>query len=340
MLGFAHAAGVNGFDVSVLSGDPDQTFRDYSISAHPRRDFKAIEEAVSKCDALVFPGGSIFQDVTSVRSVAYYSKVVGLAKKAGKRVFLVGQGVGPLTTFLGKRMACTAFNSADAITVRDPASLEALRQLGVKRPMKVTADSAFLMPRQAAVEAGDSFAVGGMRTVGVAPRPLGKKTDVAGLFGDYCRLLYQSGTMPVLISMDKHEDVALIEEISKRQGGKIPDIRKLTTPTAIQQRMARMDAVVAMRLHGGILAANAGVPPLMISYDPKVAAFSKLLGLAAPLHMEGGLTAQRMLDATLNFMRDRDKNAKLVERKREEMVRLAEGNLEIVRDSLRGSAIR
>jgi polysaccharide pyruvyl transferase WcaK-like protein len=258
-----------------------------------------------------------------------------MAKKAGKKVFLVGQGVGPLTSFLGKRMATSAFNDADGIAVRDPASLEALRNLGIKRPARVTADSAFLMPRRMNDEEGGGFSVGNMRTVGIAPRPLDKKTDVAGLFGDFCRLLYQSGTMPVLIEMDRNEDGELITEISKRQGGKIPDMKKVPTPMQLQARMARMDYVVAMRLHAGILAANADIPPLMVSYDPKVAAFSKLLGLGNALSMDAGITAPRLLEAFLQFQKDRDRNVKLLARKREELTKLAEGNFELVRDGLK-----
>lgn len=339
MLGFAHGAAMHGFEISVLSGSPEETNRHYGFTSYNRRDFKQIEQALSRVDALVFPGGSIFQDVTSVKSVAYYQKVVAMTKKANKRVFLVGQGVGPLKTFLGRNLATRAFNMADGIAVRDPASLDALKELGVKRTVRATADSAFLMPSPPPTDDVADFQVGNMKVVGVAPRPLDKKTDVIGLFGDFCRLLYQSGSMPVLIPMDHQEDTELAAEISKRMGGKIPDLRKIPTPMLLQQRMARMDLVVAMRLHAGILAALAGIPPLMVSYDPKVAAFSKQLGLGSALSMESGITAPRMLDAFLAFQKDRDRNQKLLERKREELRKQAEGNVELVVSAMKGAAI-
>lgn len=329
MLGFADGAARVGFDISVLSGAPEETNRNYGFTSYQRRDFKEIERALAKCDALVFPGGSIFQDVTSVKSVAYYQKVVAMAKKANKKVFLVGQGVGPLNTFFGRRLAASAFNDADGIAVRDAASLEALKALGVKKSARATADSAFLMPIAPPSDDAADFAVGNMKVVGVAPRPLDRKTDVIGLFGDFCRLLYQSGSMPVLITMDQAEDSALAQEISKKQGGKIPDLRRVNTPMGIQQRIGRMDMVVAMRLHAGILAVNAGVPPLMVSYDPKVTAFSKQLGIGPSLNMEG-LTPQRLLDSFLQFQKDRERNEKLIARKHEELRKLAEGNIELV----------
>jgi polysaccharide pyruvyl transferase WcaK-like protein len=173
-----------------------------------------------------------------------------------------------------------------------------------------------------------------MKTVGISARPLDKKTDVIGIFGDFCRLIYQAGSMPVLIEMDREEDGPLIAEIAKRQGGKIPDLRKMTTPMQLQQRFLRMDSIVAMRLHAGILAATVGIPPLMVSYDPKVVAFSKMMDLGTPLSIQG-LTAQRLYDTFVSFQKDRDRNARLVERKREDLRKLAELNIELVRSTIR-----
>ena len=122
LVGFVDGVVKENHDLVVLSGAPEETYRLYGARSIARRDFKQIEEELERCDALVFPGGSIFQDVTSVRSPAYYSTLVTKAKKAGKKVFFLGQGVGPLKTFFGKRFAVSAFKAADAIVVRDPGS--------------------------------------------------------------------------------------------------------------------------------------------------------------------------------------------------------------------------
>lgn len=336
MLGLVQ--GLNGlpYDFQVLSGAPEETYRLYGLPSTPRRDMGAVEKAIDECDALVFPGGSIFQDVTSVKSVAYYSQLVKKAKKAGKKVLLLGQGVGPLKTFLGKRLAKSAFDAADVLAVRDPGSLNALKELGVRRPIHVTADSAFLLPRPPE-SADGGFNVGNMKTVGIAPRAVKEKgRDIVGLFAEFCRLVYQSGTMPVLIEMDRNEDGQLIQEISKRQGGKIPDIKKIATPMQLQQRISRMDLMVAMRLHAGILASSVGIPPLMVSYDPKVTDFSKLLEISSALSLEG-LTAARMMDTFAAFQKDRERNVRIMERKREELAGLAQKNIELLKEAVRTS---
>jgi polysaccharide pyruvyl transferase WcaK-like protein len=233
-----------------------------------------------------------------------------------------------------KRWSAGAFNAADVITVRDPMSLQALKNIGVTKSARVTADSAFLLPPPVASGEEVSFGVGNMKSVGIAPRPLGKKDDVAGLFGELCRLLYQSGTVPVLIEMDREEDGPLIQEIHKKQGGRIPQIRGLQTPMQFQERVRRMESVIAMRLHAGILSTTVGIPPLMVSYDPKVTAFAKLLEISPALEF-ANLSPTRIFDTFTTFMRDRSRNVKILERKRDEMIQLAMQNVELVRENVK-----
>ena len=332
LVGFAHGLAGTGIDMSVMSGAPEETFRTYGYTAVPRMDQNAIGAAIARADALVFAGGGIFQDSTSVRSVAYYASLVKKAKKAGKKVIMLAQGVGPLKSILGKPMAKSAFNGADVITVRDPGSLSALKALGVTRPTRVTADMAFLLPDKTGEE-GAAFTLGDMRSVGLSPRPWKGKQNVVALFGETARLLSQANMMPILIEMDRKVDGPLLQEISKQQGGKIPDLRKQQTPMQLEGRMARMDAIIAMRLHAGILATLVGVPPLMVSYDPKVAAFSKLLDIGNALNMEN-LTAQRLFETFMAFQKERERNVKVMQRKRDELRTAAQTNIDVLKDAL------
>lgn len=340
LLGFVNSIGED-FELTVMSGSPEETYRLYGLNSIPRMEMDKFRQAMEKADALVFAGGSIFQDVTSVKSVAYYAQLVKIAKKAGKRVFMVGQGVGPLNNFFGKRMAAQAFNSAQFIVVRDPMSAQTLKNIGVTAPVRVGADLAYLMPPRPAQNENEGqmgFSVGNMRTVGLVPRPLnGDKKTVVQLFGELARLLFGANYMPVLIELDRKFDGPLLEEISKAQGGKVPDMRKLQTPMQVQERMSRMDSVISMRLHGGILATTVGIPPLMISYDPKVAAFSRMMDLGTAISIEK-LTPQRLFEAFLTFDKERDRNVKIIQKKREELQKAAELNVQAIRDSLKVTA--
>ena len=322
---------------TMLSGAPDETFRLYGMRSIPRLDLKRVRETIQEADYIVFPGGSIFQDVTSVRSAAYYNSIVKHAKKYNKKVFMLGQGVGPLRTFMGRRFAAGAFNMADEIVVRDPGSMALLKEIGVKRPIKLGADMAFLMPPPPDQTSDAHFQVGKMQTIGIAPRPFGKNQKaIRNLFAELAKKLYAANLIPVMVEMDQVEDGPLIYEIGKILGGKVPDIRHMRTPMNVQQRMSRMEAVIAMRLHAGILAASVGVPPYMISYDPKVTAIAKLLDMPPAPPIEG-LTANRLFENFMAFLKDRDRNVRIIERKREDMKNAAMVNVEVLRESLKST---
>lgn len=340
MLGFLEGLGQSGVEATVMSGTPEETFRSYGVRGIPRKDKGAFASELENIDALVFAGGSIFQDVTSVKSAIFYASLVKKAKQAGKKVYLVGQGVGPLTSFFGKRAAIGAFNAADAVVVRDPISAQTLKDLGVRRPVSVGADLAFLLQPPPPSSGGDSsFAVADMKSVGVAPRMWGKNSkEVVACFGEFCRLMFQARYVPVLIPMDRHQDTPMIQAICDAQGGKIPDLRKITSPTQLQARLSRMEAIVSMRLHGGILAATVGVPSLMVSYDPKVTAFAKSIDGPQALPIEG-LSAQRLFENFQSFIKDRDRYAQIIDRKRSELTRQAMVNVQVVVEGLKGAPV-
>jgi polysaccharide pyruvyl transferase CsaB len=336
MVAFSDGISKFGHECVSLSGRPEETSRLYGVQSVPRKDFKRISEEIKLADAVVFPGGSIFQDVTSVRSVVYYHRIVKLAKKANKKVFMVGQGVGPLKTMIGRAFAKQAFNMADLVLVRDATSVTTLKDLGYKGVPRVTADTAFLLTARQRSDDSAEFKVGNMRTVGIAPRPLGKGIDVVGIISDFCRLLFQSGAMPVLIGMDKQEDIPLIQAIEDRAGGKIPDLRKVEGPQEVQSRISRMDSVVAMRLHAGILAATVKIPALMLAYDPKVTAFARQLEIAHPVPLEK-LTGARLFEQFEAFQKDRERNVQILERKQAELAKQAAGNVEMIAAALAGN---
>lgn len=317
----------------VLTASQESMMRKYGLPGVPRKDFGAIGHALESCDALVFPGGSIFQDVTSTASALYYSKLVGMAKKKGKKVVMLGQGIGPLNSFFGKRAAMGAFAAADAIAVRDPESERTLRTLGHRGRVEVTADLAWLLPPQG--KAGEAFGVAASKTVGIAPRPWGKGNATAEVFAETARALSQRGFMPVFIEMDHVSDGPLLSEIGKRLGGKAPEIKNLDSPRTVQQRMARMDAVIAMRLHAGILAALEGVPTYLVSYDPKVSALAPALGFSAPPRIDG-LTSTRLVEGFASFMQDSEKVATALPKRVEALRAASERNIEVLERALAG----
>ena len=92
-----------------------------------------------------------------------------------------------------------------------------------------------------------------------------------------------------------------------------------------------------MRLHAGILAATVGIAPFMVSYDPKVTAFAKLLDLGGAPSIEG-MTAQRLFDSFTDFQKDRERNERMLLRKREDLNKSARENVDLLLESFQMTA--
>src|SRR5690349_10993160 len=88
LLGLVKCLEGKGYEVKVLSTNGEGLMRNFGLVGVHRKDFASVGMAIRETNALVFPGGSVFQDVTSTRSVAYYAKLVTDAKKANKKVVL------------------------------------------------------------------------------------------------------------------------------------------------------------------------------------------------------------------------------------------------------------
>lgn len=332
LLGALDAASP-GNHYEVLSGAPEAMRRRFNLIAVDRRDKKSVQEAISRCDALIFPGGSIFQDATSIGSPYFYRDLVLRAKKAGKKVFLMAQGVGPLTTYFGKKWSADAFRAANVVSVRDPASANAIRALGVDRPVTLTADPAFLLPPPPAPDDAESYGTAGMKTVGICPRPFGDAKKSAAYFADLCRALRRASITPCLIEMDENVDGPLIDEIEKVFGGRLSHIKKPGLPSLVQTRLARMDGVIAVRLHGAILSASVGRAPFIASYDPKTLAAASMLGLPTPLSVQT-VAADKMAEAFIQFHQRQETHDKVVASKLEGLQKAARLNVELITRTL------
>lgn len=96
-----------------------------------------------------------------------------------------------------------------------------------------------------------------------------------------------------------------------------------------------MDAVIAMRLHAGILAALEGVPTYLVSYDPKVSALAPALGFSAPPRIDG-LTSTRLVEGFASFMQDSEKVATALPKRVEALRAASERNIEVLERALAG----
>lgn len=268
----------------VFSGNPSKTRQLHNVRAVYNMNPWSVTRELLSCDLIISGGGSIFQDVTSSRSLLYYISVVLLARLLGKPVVFYAQGVGPVRKPFNRWLLGRVANHVNLITLRDQASREFMLQLGVRKPpLHVTADPVF------ALQTNDNIIKDiklrypllsgkAAKRLGVSvrhwPALQGYQQKLAGTLDHFKR----AGFEIIFVPMDYPEDIKESERVSacmQEEAWIITD--ELTTAQHLAV-IAQLDLMVAMRLHALIFAASCGVPFAGISYDPKIDAFLDLFG--------------------------------------------------------------
>ena len=122
----------NDAKITVLSSNPEKTIKLYGVNAVKKFDlFKVIKEILLS-DMLISGGGSLLQDVTSVKSLFYYLWVILIAQIFRKDVIIFAQGIGPINNFLGEFLTKILLKKCRWVSVRDDKSLFLLRGWGIK----------------------------------------------------------------------------------------------------------------------------------------------------------------------------------------------------------------
>lgn len=270
------------------------------------RTLREIKKELKKSRLLVFGGGSLLQDATSLRSLIFYAWVLRTAERTGCPSVIWG-GVGPLTTRTARRIAARAVRRTDAVYARDSAAAAEFLSLGARRVIPARDPAADTKPEDIPPELEKSLPRGRYiaffpRSISALRRPGGKRTGkkaddalFSALTGAAQRLADGHETVPVFAAMSP-EDNAVCRRMADETGGRAIPAGKLT-PGGLVTLAAGADAVIAVRLHAAIFACSAGVPTVIVDHDPKTA------GFAADAHIPalpvGGLTADMIADAVM-----------------------------------------
>ena len=288
--------------ITVLSADPGDTKALYGYDAVNRFNVIRLSKALRRCDVLISGGGSLLQDVTSTRSLMYYLYVIRKAKRMGRKVMVYSNGIGPINKEKNRRRVRRIVSGVDVITLRDSASAEELRQIGVLRDdVVVTADPVFTMPKATAEESADI-----LRKHGIPQRPFIAVSvrDWPGM-GDFCRTVASlcdsisgtTGRETVFISMQTDVDSAISRKVRSMMSSPSYIVDERLTAHDLMGIIGAADAVLAMRLHALIFAARMGVPFAGLVYDPKVSAYLDALSMPS-----AGEVTQLDMDSALRVM--------------------------------------
>jgi polysaccharide pyruvyl transferase CsaB len=262
---------------TVTSGNPAATNERYGrqgVRAIGRQSPGALTQNIRACDVFLSGGGSLLQDVTSLRNAVYYTGLLRMARLARKPTMIYAQGIGPLQKSVSRKLVRIAATHARAVTVRDKDSAQLLRRIGVRRPIEVTADPVWALTPDYV----DPKTRRGVWLAALRPWS-GNGFDLAS--PKTIELWHAATESKIMryIPMQPHADGPVMQPYVVA-GDELVDTNNLH-PRAVMARCGTGEAMIAMRLHALIFAAAQGVPCVAVNYDPKVQALAEIIG--APL---------------------------------------------------------
>ena len=259
---------LNAENITLISSNPQKTSELYGVNSCGMLKFLPY---LAKSDVLISGGGSLLQDVTSFKSLAYYLGVIYFALLFGKKVEIFAQGIGPINSKIGKILAKTALRKADKISVRDRNSQELLKSWGI--------ESELVQDPVLTLELKNKNVIG---TVGIQLRPF---KGVDGVFLDKLAIEIKNnfGDKKIeLLSLQDSSDLVLCNQFSlklKDIGFKNVEVISGLNVKEMIEQISNLEYLIAMRFHANVVGIKSGVKTLAINYDPKVQSLAEQYNL-------------------------------------------------------------
>ncbi len=322
-------------ELRALSYNARDTQSKHRIPAVSRNNFSQVIRAIRESDIVISGGGSILQDVTSSRSLLYYSAIIYLAKLMDKKVMFYGNGFGPINRPLNRMIIRFIVNKVDSITVRDFESKEYMKSLGVKKNISVTADIALGLTGDKDEKIKQIMLRENInreeKWVGISVRPWKNQEDYKKVIAKTADHLIGKNYRIVFIPMQFPTDVLVSREIAGLMEGQPQIIERQYKPRELIGLIGNLNFLLGMRLHSLIFAAMGGVPMVGLEYDVKIKNFLKIVNQknAGPIE---GLDFTNMWQIIEDMLRNREEYVRILKKSKESLDKRLETNMDIFRD--------
>ena len=252
--------------IAVITQNEYPTLKKSGVKFIDRRSIPETLTALYHTRTLIFGGGSLLQDVTSRRSLAYYALILKAGHCLCDRVHIFSNGIGPLG-IAGEKTVSRLLSSADSVSVRDPFSFcEAVRMGADPASVTLGADPVFLMERDAGGEKLLSdFGIGG-KFFAVSLRSFSESEDFSQIIV-FCEKMKKKGLLPLFFPMQESADGEICRRAAKACGGAVFSGKSAGEILSV---LSLAEFSVGMRLHFLLLSLMAEKPTVALSYDVKI----------------------------------------------------------------------
>ena len=209
---------------------------DSGIIHYNRKSPKEIKTAILKSDIIIFCGGNLFQNETSMRSLFYYSAAACFASKAKKKIYMLSSGFGKIHGSIGLKLTKDSLSRCDFIGARTDRDKAFANKLSAHAPIKLMPDFCFLLQAQNISSKTDHFAIIPSRADFISAE------DVAAIEG-------RTGLTPKIIILSVKDDEEKASILFEKSGINIYTPHDFHEFSDIISNCA---FVISGRLHGAI----------------------------------------------------------------------------------------
>ena len=278
----------SGHDITVFSANPDKTTNEHGVDAvhlfplgirsSIKQGFRRSIKVLKDVDVVILGGGGLFQD-DYLYACMLWAWQVFWVKRMNKPLFIYGTGVGPLKTWLGKKLTKWAYKQADVITVRDHYSRDLLYKIGLsfraspseadeprsEQNICSTADPTFIYKTPEVIKDRTK----NLFIVSIRPWLKYNSKIISSFISFLEQLKAEKDVEFIFTCMQqiKEHDHRVIDHVLKKVGGELYIPKHFSD---LIQVMQTTEFAIGMRYHFLIAALLTQTPVLPISYSPKV----------------------------------------------------------------------
>ncbi len=239
------------YDISVLCSRHFSYADIFSnIKKYDRMDISQINDAMDKCDIFILCGGNLLQNETSMRSLIYYEQMIELAKRRGKRVYMISSGFGEIRGKLANFLFRRGVKSCTFCGCRTYTDLNLSKAYNSNS--KIMPDLCFLLSYRKSEEKNRTF-------IWV----LSYKERIT--IDEILDIARHRGLTPIAVNLfrDKDRDVS---NSAKSRGINVITPRSYTELTST---LSKADFSISERLHGSIFSIISHIPTYIASDNNK-----------------------------------------------------------------------
>ncbi len=252
--------------ITVLSSNPEKTANFYGVDSV---NFLKFLRPIIESDVLISGGGSLLQDITSLKSLIYYLAVITTALVLNKKVIIFAQGFTPFRTRMAKFFTKFLLQYCHKIYVRDSKSQEMLNAMDIDS--ELISDPVFGMATPI---------VENKKGIGIQLRSFPRLNDdfLQGLANIVSKRFPNERIK--LFSLQDSLDMDILEKFARmleKNNIESKIYHSLSVNETINE-LSKLEFLIGMRFHANLIAAKAGVKVLGINYDIKVSNLSNIVG--------------------------------------------------------------